>query len=128
MKNKNIFFDNVIFLKDSTKFLFGRHDRARKHGELKHLTPRSIQRIIKQYGRDVGIKRGVTPRIVRSSVAARLLSKGTTLTTVQTMLGHLSKATTQAYRHATSTATHRGRGIFNWKKKPRTYFTDKSKT
>jgi len=65
------------------------------------LTPRSIERIVKQYAIKSGISKKVTPHVLRHSFATDLLSNGADIRSVQIMLGHANIATTQVYTHVT---------------------------
>lgn len=65
------------------------------------ITPRSVQRIIKQYATMAGITRKVTPHVIRHMFATDLLGNGADLRSVQAMLGHANIATTQIYTHVT---------------------------
>lgn len=65
------------------------------------LTPRSIERIVRQYAIIAGISKKVTPHVIRHSFATDLLSNGADIRSVQMMLGHANIATTQIYTHIT---------------------------
>ena len=69
--------------------------------ETLRLTPRSIERIIKQYAIKAGISKKVTPHIIRHCFATDLLRAGADLRSVQSLLGHSSITTTQIYTHVT---------------------------
>lgn len=65
------------------------------------LTPRSVERIVKQYAINAGISKKVTPHVIRHSFATDLLSNGADLRSVQALLGHANITTTQVYTHVT---------------------------
>ena len=72
-----------------------------KGKDLPRLTPRSVERMVKQYAIKAGITRKVTPHVIRHSFATDLLSNGADLRSVQALLGHANIATTQVYTHVT---------------------------
>lgn len=79
--------------------LFVSYGRAGKVSQA--LTPRSIERMVKQYAVKAGITRKVTPHVIRHSFATDLLENGADLRSVQALLGHANIATTQVYTHVT---------------------------
>lgn len=72
-----------------------------KGKDLPRITPRSIERMVKQYAVKAGITRKVTPHVIRHSFATDLLENGADLRSVQALLGHANIATTQVYTHVT---------------------------
>lgn len=65
----------------------------------KPYTRKGIYAIVKKYARLAGIKKGVSPHILRHTFATLTLSNGTDSFTIQKILGHSSLATTLKYAH-----------------------------
>jgi site-specific recombinase XerD len=87
---------------DFSDALFVSYTRATTKGkDLPRLTPRSVERLVKQYAVKAGITRKVTPHVIRHSFATDLLENGADLRSVQALLGHANIATTQVYTHVT---------------------------
>lgn len=68
------------------------------HGPLKS---QAIAVMVKHYGRQVGIKKSVTPHVWRHTCATHLVADGANIAYVQRLLGHRSIRTTQIYTRTT---------------------------
>lgn len=61
------------------------------------LSPRSVQRIVKQYALKSGIQKIVTPQSLRSTYAESAMKNGADIESVKEILGHQHVGTTKAY-------------------------------
>jgi integrase/recombinase XerD len=71
------------------------------------LSRQSLWLIVRRAAAAAGVRRRVSPHVLRHSFASHLLENGADLRSVQTMLGHADIATTQIYTHLPSTALRR---------------------
>lgn len=71
------------------------------------LSRQSLWTIVRRAAAAAGVRRRVSPHVLRHSFASHLLENGADLRSVQAMLGHADIATTQIYTHLPSSALRR---------------------
>ncbi len=90
--------ENYIFSReDSLEFLFSSQKSDK-------ITRVQVFRIVKKYAGKAGIKKNVTPHVLRHTLATTMLRRGVDIRYIQQFLGHSSVATTQIYTHVDDNA------------------------
>lgn len=85
--------ENLANLSSSTDWVFpGEGDRKNRH-----LSPRTVQRVISKAAQLAGINRNVTPHVLRHAFATHLFESGTDIRLIQKLLGHVNLETTCIY-------------------------------
>ena len=99
----------MVFLSDSAvkwleKYLATRDDDnpALFNHKDKHLTARTVQRVVEKYVKKARLPVKISPHGLRHSFATDLLMAGADIRSVQEMLGHKNISTTQIYTHVTN--------------------------
>ncbi|MFH0969870.1 MAG: site-specific tyrosine recombinase/integron integrase [Candidatus Diapherotrites archaeon] len=78
--------------KNNSPFLF-----SKKNG--KSLSTDTVERIIRNAAKELGITKRVTPHVLRHSFATHLLESGENIRKIQLLLGHANLSTTAIYTH-----------------------------
>ncbi len=77
---------------DDMEYLFA----SRKSPQITRV---QVFRIVRKYARLAGIRKNVTPHVLRHTLATTMLRRGVDIRYIQQFLGHSSVATTQIYTH-----------------------------
>ena len=91
------------YLRESRPLLLGRRTTPRlfvnARGGGVGLSRVGFWKILKEYARQSGLARTLSPHVLRHSFATHLLERGADLRAIQMMLGHADLSTTQIYTH-----------------------------
>jgi integrase/recombinase XerD len=71
------------------------------------LSPAAMRTRLADAAQNAGLKRHITPHMLRHSAATQLLESGADIRYVQRLLGHASITTTEIYTHVTDQALRR---------------------
>jgi site-specific recombinase XerD len=96
--------NRIVFLNERAKKWLDVWERNRKDDSpyLFPVTTRTIERLVRYYGKKAGIKKSIHPHMLRHSLAVRLLDNGVDLYHIKEILGHADIGTTTIYLHASN--------------------------
>ena len=78
---------------------------------------RSVGQLLARAAQQAGIKKRVTPHMLRHSFATHLLESGTDLRYIQSLLGHSSSKTTEIYTHVAVNSFKNIKNPLDWHKR-----------
>ncbi|MDE5539976.1 MAG: tyrosine-type recombinase/integrase, partial [Bacilli bacterium] len=92
------------YLVHARDYLLGTHDSEYVFISSRHtrITRQAFFKFLKRLCEEKGIKKTISPHIIRHSFATHLLNNGADLRIVQELLGHSDIATTQIYTHVSN--------------------------
>ena len=96
---KKLIVQYIEFVRNSNKVKKGHEDTLFINNRGKKLTRIMIYTILNSIAQDIGIKKKVSPHVLRHSFATHLIENGADIMSIQKMMGHENIVTTEKYLH-----------------------------
>jgi len=96
---KKLIVQYIEFVRNSNKVKKGHEDTLFINNRGKKLTRIMIYTILNSIAQEIGIKKKVSPHVLRHSFATHLIENGADIMSIQKMMGHENIVTTEKYLH-----------------------------
>ena len=96
---KKLIVQYIEFVRNSNKVKKGHEDTLFINNRGKKLTRIMIYTILNSISQEIGIKKKVSPHVLRHSFATHLIENGADIISIQKMMGHENIVTTEKYLH-----------------------------
>tara|TARA_B100000614_G_scaffold143892_1_gene127940 strand:+ start:355 stop:1251 length:897 start_codon:yes stop_codon:yes gene_type:complete len=96
---KKLIVQYIEFVRNSNKVKKGHEDTLFINNRGKKLTRIMIYTILNSIAQEIGIKKKVSPHVLRHSFATHLIENGADIISIQKMMGHENIVTTEKYLH-----------------------------
>ena len=96
---KKLVVQYIEFVRNSNKVKKGHEDTLFINNRGKKLTRIMIYTILNSISQEIGIKKKVSPHVLRHSFATHLIENGADIISIQKMMGHENIVTTEKYLH-----------------------------
>tara|TARA_B100001115_G_scaffold13335_1_gene9315 strand:- start:2599 stop:3495 length:897 start_codon:yes stop_codon:yes gene_type:complete len=96
---KKLIVQYIEFVRNSNKVKKGHEDTLFINNRGKKLTRIMIYTILNSIAKEIGIKKKVSPHVLRHSFATHLIENGADIISIQKMMGHENIVTTEKYLH-----------------------------
>ena len=95
-----------LFIEEGRKKILEKHKKNSEYLIINEkgnkITTRGIEKLIDNITKKAGLKKKITPHMLRHSFATHLLNEGCDILTVKELLGHESLESTQVYTHVSN--------------------------